>query len=148
MQLHHKFSLLYLAKFTSVFVDEETREEWLEMWGAALAGMTGEQMKQGLEQCAKKHVWPPTIAEFKELCFVPQTALPKLPPPDRTRTEAQQRSMEQIRKMLASGGRRPGIWWAEKIVTRHEMGDTVPPYSLRLAQEAIANKTRFDSEPL
>lgn len=118
------------------------------MWAAGLAGMTGEQMKQGLEQCAKKCTWAPTISEFKELCALPPTAFPKLPPPDRARTDVQRESMEKIREMLAKGGRRPGVWWAEKIVTRHEMGDTVAPYALRCAQEAIANKTRFDSEPI
>lgn len=148
IQLHHKFSTLFLQKFTSSFPDEETKAEWLEMWGAGLAGMTGEQVKKGLEQCARTLSWAPTIAEFKGLCQLPPKAFPQLPPPDRVKSDVQKQCMDQIREMLGKGFKRPGIWWAEKIVTRHEMGDTVQPYALKLAQEAIANKTRFDSEPL
>lgn len=138
--------MLYLAKFTASFPDDETREEWLEMWGAGLAGMTGEQVKQGLEQCAMKHSWAPTIAEFRSLCYVAPKAFPQLSAPHKAANDAQKKCMERIREMLSKGQRRPGIWWAERIVTKAEMGEKVAPYALQMAKESIANKTRFDSE--
>jgi len=38
-----------------------------ETWGAGLAGLTGEDIKRGLESLSGE--WPPSMPEFKELCL-------------------------------------------------------------------------------
>ena len=37
-------------------------------WQEALAGMTAQQIKTGIEYSRTRHKWPPTIAEFIEAC--------------------------------------------------------------------------------
>lgn len=37
-------------------------------WSQGLAGLTGEQIKTGIEACRNGMVWPPSIAEFRSAC--------------------------------------------------------------------------------
>lgn len=35
-------------------------------WSQGLAGLTGDQIKRGIERCRNDKPWPPSIAEFRE----------------------------------------------------------------------------------
>jgi hypothetical protein len=45
--------------------------DWREVWRIGLDGLTGEQIRDALEICTKKHEWPPSPAEFRALCIPP-----------------------------------------------------------------------------
>lgn len=81
MALHKKFSLMYLQKFTSCFVDPGTVDEWAVLWAENLAGLSGNEIKFGLSYCAQKHEWPPTTAEFIACCKALPKAVTALPAP-------------------------------------------------------------------
>lgn len=68
-ELFRRFEVLYRAKFTDNFPAENDVAEWVSIWTRALAGTTGEQIKIGLERCAREREWPPIApAEFLPLC--------------------------------------------------------------------------------
>lgn len=68
-----RFQSIYGHKFTSTIqgIEDIATTEWAN----GMAGITGEQIKCGLEKCAKKKLnpgeqdWPPTLAEFRALCL-------------------------------------------------------------------------------
>jgi len=137
LAIHKKFCLLYLTKFAASFPDDETLDEWCELWGAGLAGFSGEQIKEGLRRTALESQWPPTLSEFRGFCGLPQSAFPKLPPPTKTRSQAQEYCMSEVRKLAI---KKPGKWWAEKIITRHELHGDVMPVAVKFAQEALGQE--------
>lgn len=71
--LFKRFQAMYGHKFTSTIqgIEEITTLEWSN----GMAGITGEQIKSGLEKCAHKKLspgesdWPPTLSEFRALCL-------------------------------------------------------------------------------
>ena len=68
-----RFQAIYGHKFTSTIqgIEDIATTEWAN----GMAGITGEQIKSGLEKCAQKKLqpgeqgWPPTLAEFRALCL-------------------------------------------------------------------------------
>lgn len=58
-ELFRRFEALYRAKFTDNFATEDDVAEWVSIWTRALAGVTGEQIKLGLDRCAREREWPP-----------------------------------------------------------------------------------------
>ena len=145
MALHRKFSLMYLSRFTSTFPDQETVLEWASLWAEHLSGLTGEQIKFGLDFCAQRLEWPPTTAEFRQCCeALPRPAPPRLDPPsiDRERALA---AIARIKALIGTP-RRPGKGWAEKIVARHARGMVVNDYALRLAREALLSHDNSNNE--
>lgn len=68
-----RFQAIYGHKFTSTIqgIEDIATTEWAN----GMAGITGEQIKCGLEKCAQKKLqsgeqdWPPTLAEFRALCL-------------------------------------------------------------------------------
>lgn len=41
-------------------------DEIAHEWSEGLAGLDGEQIKRGIEQCRQRCKWPPSIAEFRQ----------------------------------------------------------------------------------
>ena len=63
--LFGKFSVIWMRTWADLVskVDIDIlRREWAE----GLAGLSGEQVKLGIEICRAQSVWPPTIAEFRD----------------------------------------------------------------------------------
>lgn len=145
--LHRKLSLTYLNKFTSSFPDDDTVNEWAALWGESLSGLTGEQIKFGLAYSAKNHEWPPTSAEFRACCEAkPKPYAPRLaPPPAASPTKARE-NIARIKTMLQEGHRKPGKWWAEDILQRHDQGGSVHDTALRMAREALEEKPEKEAE--
>lgn len=136
MALHKKFSLLYLNKFSSSFPDEETFDDWCEIWGAGLAGITAEQMKEGLRRTTLECKWAPSVSEFREFCNIGQKPVVMLPLEKKMSSEAK-KSMEKIMAMLAENAKKPSKAWAHWIIEQHEAGLPVVPIALRFAREAV-----------
>ena len=59
-----KFEVRYLHRWTSAIVGLERHA--VNEWARELAGLTGEQIRRGLDSLPKD--WPPTAGEFRELC--------------------------------------------------------------------------------
>lgn len=55
-------------------------------------------------------------------------------------TEHGRKCLEEMRRMLATPLRKPGIWWAERILERAARGDRIAPYALQCAREAIEER--------
>jgi hypothetical protein len=70
-----RFEVIYLEKFTKTIKSPEHIADWRACWGSALAGIDLMKIKSALEQCAEKHIWPPSTAEFLALCNPPAPKL-------------------------------------------------------------------------
>lgn len=106
--LFKRFQAIYGSKFTAK-IDGIERMAVRE-WSIALRGLTGSQIKAGIEKCLTKKLeawqedWPPTPAEFRAMCLperVPAIhrdyiALPK-PPQDK---DVVKKSLEAIMQKL------------------------------------------------
>jgi len=132
--LHKRFSILYTAKFTSCFPDEETLDEWCQVWAQGLWSITAEQLAYAVEKVARECEWPPTVAEFRALCLsLPMPHVPSLPAPRRVKSEFAETQMAEIREMLANT-RPAGNWWKAEVLAKFERGDKVSATALRMAR--------------
>lgn len=101
---------IYGNRFSSMFPDQETSREWRDTWARALAGVTGEQIADGLEKLATStDGWPPTSGEFRALCkpvIRPehQRHVALSAPRD---TKDRSAELDRIRKMLGRNLSRP-----------------------------------------
>lgn len=82
-----------------------------ETWAEGLAGLTGDQLKTGLEHVTKTCKWPPSIAEFRAAC---------LPPPD-GRT-AEQRAYDARAEADKAGLLERSTWAQRKAVGLRHLG--------------------------
>lgn len=82
---------------------------------------------------------PPTVLEFRALaykCPVEQVAMIDQPRATAERIAAELLRMAPMRKRTFVDQRD----WARRIVARHEQGDRIMPYSLKLAQSALRGR--------
>jgi len=125
-------SLLYLAKFTSSFPDQETVDEWASLWAEGLAGIDGEQIKFGLSYVAQKHEWPPTLAEFRACCEArPKPDVPLLPVV-LVASERVHGIVAQVKEKMSQAPK-PVLHWRKVLAT-----PGLPEISYRYAKEALA----------
>ena len=132
--LHKKFSLLYLQKFTSCFQDQEAVNDWCEVWGEALGGLEGEQIKAGLDYARDHHQWPPTCAEFKAACKSRPKATIALPGPPNTDTENGKRRVAEILATLKAKPVNGKEYWSKILATKG-----LPSISYEYAHKALHN---------
>ena len=67
LMLADKFVDIYGETFTSTIMPAEKFESWVDMWGAALADVTPEQIEAALVDCKSKFEYPPSQSSFKSL---------------------------------------------------------------------------------
>lgn len=132
--LHGKFRMLYMTRFTSCFPDQETIDDWCEVWAEALAGLEGEQIKAGLEYSRDHHNWPPTCAEFKAACKARPKATIALPPPPKTDNETGRRRVAGILETLKSKPVNGKEYWTKILATKG-----LPSISYEFAKKALHN---------
>ena len=63
-----RFQGIWLDKWARCVPSTEILECAKQDWRLALAGLTGEQIKTGIEAARNTCEWPPSIAEFIRLC--------------------------------------------------------------------------------
>lgn len=132
--LHHRFSILYLQKFTTVFQGQEAIDEWARVWAKALAGLDPDQIATGIEYCAANHQWPPTCAEFLIACKSKPKAVIALPQPPRIQNAEGQRRVAQIMAGLQAKPVDGRAYW------RRVLDDpTTSAHTRQFAHEAMAN---------
>lgn len=89
---------IYGHKWTSSFGDEDKNETW----GRGLAGITPQQLADGLETCVTQNFdWPPSLPEFRGLCLGVNGNLSA----EDEAIEAQQRRMRE-----GTGTALPKLW--------------------------------------
>jgi len=59
--------LQYPHQWASAYPTDDIVDEAMQLWAEKLAGLTGEQLKRGLD--AMSGSFPPTVTEFRELCI-------------------------------------------------------------------------------
>lgn len=64
LALFKKLQAIYLTKWTSAL--EGIEETAMVEWSQALRGLTGEQIKKGLDSLSEE--WPPSAISFRALC--------------------------------------------------------------------------------
>lgn len=64
MALFSKFEGIFGNVWTDKFRNERMLELALQEWGIGLYGLSGEQIKRGVDACRTNCKWPPSIAEF------------------------------------------------------------------------------------
>lgn len=71
--LFAKLQVRYGHKWSSFHPTDEMASLAMDEWRSGLAGLTGEQIKQGLETWEGE--WPPSLPEFKQACIGSQAGL-------------------------------------------------------------------------
>ncbi len=66
--LYLRFSVIYGEKFVKPYHDDDFKSLWYSEWCSGLAGIDVLLIKGCLEHCKVNIQWPPSIAEFRQLC--------------------------------------------------------------------------------
>ena len=146
--LHKRLGTIYQNKFTVFFVESGAINEWCEVWGEQLSGITPDQIKYALGRMQKEMVWPPNAVEFWQLCKAGKgpEPFPQLEPP-KALSDVGQAAMEKIRAMLKQ--KPPSKAWAYRILERQKDGEFLAPIAIQWAQEVVdadlGRKTGFTS---
>ena len=62
-----RLRVIYGAKWDAQFADAALHDAAVVEWGIGLAGLSGEQIKRGIDRCRAELEWPPAIAVFLRL---------------------------------------------------------------------------------
>lgn len=93
---------MYGTRFRSLFRSQEAVDAWQQTWAAGLAGLSAEQIKQGLAKCLGVYAdEAPTLGQFRRLCTASQPQR-YLPGPRDTKDRRPQIAAI-LRKLRASG---------------------------------------------
>jgi hypothetical protein len=71
------FQGIYLQKWSSQIPSNELYDLALESWDRAINKFSDECIAFALERSAETFKWPPSIAEFTELCVMRNKSLPE-----------------------------------------------------------------------
>lgn len=66
-RLFQRLGAYYGSRLAQLYVGQDMAEV-RQAWAEGLAGLTGEELAQGLRGCLRKP-WPPTMPEFRTLCL-------------------------------------------------------------------------------
>ena len=142
-----------------VFARPALTQRALEIWYDTLREFQTEAVFDCLNSWPKKHARFPAPSEVwtsvneraintREATAKQdhETALSTLPAPAWPPSATAEAHIAHIRELVRTWGRRrPGIWWAHRILERHAAGEYFAPISLRLANEAIAERRLPDT---
>ena len=137
LALRNRLTAIYGNGLTTLS-DDANRSLWIETWAQGLSGVSGEQLRFGLEQAAKDtKSFPPTLGTFRSWCISTPKAQEALPKEDWESTEGHaEECMIKIKEML-SNPRPAGKWWAREILAKVEAGGSVTMTQQRMAEEAL-----------
>lgn len=71
MALFKRLQAIYGARWDDQFPSEERHDAAMAEWAQALAGLSGDQIRRGIERCRVECEWPPSIAKFVALAKSP-----------------------------------------------------------------------------
>lgn len=64
MALFNRLESIFGKKWNDQFSTEQRLESAMSEWGIGLYGLTGDQIKRGIDKTRLECKWPPSIAEF------------------------------------------------------------------------------------
>lgn len=69
-QLFNRLDGMYPQRWRAAFPGEDSIRNWREAWADAFidAGITPQQVADGIRACARQYDWPPSITEFLKAC--------------------------------------------------------------------------------
>lgn len=67
-RLHMRFSAIYEDRFYRNHKDDESITIWCEEWSLGLQGIDPNHIRPAIDYCRANLKWPPSIAEFREIC--------------------------------------------------------------------------------
>lgn len=112
--LWQRFKDIYGQKWTSLFQGAEAIESWRITWGGGIRGFTDEQLRHGVGKLASAYPeWPPTLGQFRELCWIPPKPCIALP---RAVRGSDPFLAEKIAGMIERGKKGPWRWTPDKVV--------------------------------
>jgi len=66
--LFARFNVIWMKKFTDFFVSDDLSNAWIEEWGESIQRYNSETVKKAINHCKLNMKWPPSLAEFIEVC--------------------------------------------------------------------------------
>lgn len=68
--LFNRLDGMYPQRWRAAFPGEDSIRNWREAWADAFidAGITPQQVADGIRACARQYDWPPSITEFLKAC--------------------------------------------------------------------------------
>ena len=124
--------------------DDEAILLWVETWALGLSGISGEQLKFGLEAAGRDSTgFAPTLGAFRSWCqSMPR---PVIPPERRIPlktgvTEHAEDRLAKTRELMAKPKKPPGRWCWHEVIAKIERGEHVTIAAERLAREAISHE--------
>lgn len=66
--LYIRFSAIYGDKFVKSYHHDDFKKVWYAEWAEGLKGINVTVIKDSLEYCKQNVEWPPSIAEFRNIC--------------------------------------------------------------------------------
>ena len=130
-----KLTLVYGRDFSSRWEGMNIADVKVD-WAHELSGFqdNGKAIAHALQNLPAAK--PPTVLEFRALAQKCPSATVVLPPSEPASVEVVAEGVATLRR-LRGGGSAGNKDWARRIVDRHERGDKIRPYSLKLAQSAL-----------
>ena len=122
VRLHQVFKGMYAQKFTSSFKDETEIECWIELWSSLDCDV--ESMQAALKILPTQFPeWPPTLGQFKALLTNQSKPYVALPPPVKTKPNAEQ---AEILRKVATAATNPRMpWWTPDKVRNQAQVDFI-----------------------
>ena len=122
VRLHQVFKGMYAQKFTSSFKDEIEIEGWIELWSGLDCDV--ESMQAALKILPTQFPeWPPTLGQFKALLTNQSKPYVALPPPVKTKPNAEQ--AEMLRKVATAAANPRMPWWTPDKVRNQAQVDFI-----------------------
>ena len=63
-----RLTTIYGDKFVKNYPNEQIREIWYQDWLDGLSDVSTVDIKEAIKQCKLNLTWPPSLAEFRDLC--------------------------------------------------------------------------------
>ena len=122
VRLHQVFKGMYAQKFTSSFKDETEIQGWIDLWSGLECDV--ESMQAALKLLPTQFPeWPPTFGQFKALLTNKPKPYVALPPPVKTKPNAEQ--AEILRKVATAAVNPRMPWWTPDKVRNQAQVDFI-----------------------
>ena len=122
VRLHQVFKGMYAQKFTSSFKDETEIQGWIDLWSSLDCDV--ESMQAALQILPTQFPeWPPTLGQFKALLTNQSKPYIALPPPVKTKPNAEQ--AEILRKVATAAVNPRMPWWTPDKVRNQAQVDFI-----------------------
>ena len=141
VRLHQVFKGMYAQKFTSSFKDETEIQGWIDLWSGLDCDV--ESMQAALKILPTQFPeWPPTLGQFKALLTNQSKPYVALPPPVKTKPNAEQ--AEILRKVATAAVNPRMPWWTPDKVRNQAQVDFIVMQAKHFGKDSDAGRFLYD----